>query len=92
MSAVPAPVLLLMAGLAVAGLIVLWKVLLTAGLIGLTQWVVITQTDSPTAALIVFGLPALALALVLRRSIPPHRFPRRPAGPRLRPTREGVVR
>ncbi|MEU7528971.1 hypothetical protein AB0A74_24795 [Saccharothrix sp. NPDC042600] len=68
MSGVPAPVLLLMAALAVAGLIVLWKVLLTAGLIGLAQWVVITQTESPTAVLIALGVPALVVAVLLRRA------------------------
>ncbi|MFD1152599.1 hypothetical protein [Saccharothrix hoggarensis] len=79
---VPAPVLLVVAALAVVAVVVLWKLLITAGLIGLAQWAVITQTDDPTAVLVVVGVPALVLAVLLRRATgrAGHRAGRR-AGP-----------
>ncbi|MFD1152752.1 hypothetical protein [Saccharothrix hoggarensis] len=73
---VPAPLLLLLAALAVVPVIVLWKLLATAGLIGLTQWAVITQTEDPTAVMVVVGVPALVLVSLLRRTA--HRSTRSP--------------
>ena len=64
---VPTPLLLLGAVLALVAVIVLWKLLAVAGLIGLAQWAVITQTDDPTAVLVVVGVPALVLAVLIRR-------------------------
>lgn len=64
---VPAPLLLLGVVLALVAVIALWKLLVTAGLIGLAQWAVITQTDSPTAVLVVIGVPALVTAFTLSR-------------------------
>ncbi|MEU4801209.1 hypothetical protein [Actinosynnema sp. NPDC023587] len=75
MTEIPAPLMLLTAALAVVGVVVLWKLLAAAGLIGLTQWLVITQTESPTAVLIAIGIPALALVLLARRPGVQHRFP-----------------
>lgn len=68
MTPVPTPLLLLGAVLAVVAVIALWKLLCVAGLIGLTQWAVITQTEDPTAVLIVIGVPALVLAWLIRRT------------------------
>ncbi|ROP40422.1 hypothetical protein [Saccharothrix texasensis] len=64
---IPPPLLLLLVALALVAVIVLWKLLATAGLIGLTQWLVITQAENPTAVVVVVGVPALALAVLLRR-------------------------
>ncbi|WP_033439384.1 hypothetical protein [Saccharothrix sp. NRRL B-16314] len=66
--AVPAPLLLLVAVLALVAVVMLWKLLMVAGLIGLAQWAVITQTEDPTAVLVVVGVPALVLAVLLRRA------------------------
>ncbi len=66
---VPTPLLLLAAGLALVAVIALWKLLATAGLIGLAQWAVITRTDDPTVVLVVVGVPALVLATSIRRAV-----------------------
>ncbi len=68
MTAVPTPVLLLTAALALVAVIALWKLLMVAGLIGLAQWAVITQAEDPTAVLVVVGVPALALVALARRA------------------------
>jgi len=68
MTTVPTPVLLLATGLALAAVILLWKLLATAGLIGLGQWAVTTQTEDPAALLVAYGLPALVVAVLLRRA------------------------
>ncbi|MFI9008844.1 hypothetical protein ACIGNX_16620 [Actinosynnema sp. NPDC053489] len=65
---IPTPLLLLVAALALVAVVVLWKLLAVAGLIGLAQWAVITQTTDPTAVLVVVGVPALVLALLIRRT------------------------
>ncbi|WP_199439302.1 hypothetical protein [Umezawaea beigongshangensis] len=64
---IPPPLLLLLVALALAAVVVLWKLLATAGLIGLAQWLVITQAEDPTAVVVVVGVPALVLAVLLRR-------------------------
>ena len=69
MTLVPTPLLLLGAVLALVAVIALWKLLATAGLIGLAQWAVITQTEDPTAVLVVVGVPALVLAGLVRRTV-----------------------
>lgn len=66
---VPAPLLLLGVVLALVAVIVLWKLLVTAGLIGLAQWAVITQTEDPTVVLVVVGVPALVSAVLIRRAV-----------------------
>ncbi|MFD7658714.1 hypothetical protein ACFV4N_32470 [Actinosynnema sp. NPDC059797] len=68
MTAVPTPVLLLTAALALVAVIALWKLLMVAGLIGLAQWAVITQAEDPTAVVVVVGVPALALVALARRA------------------------
>ncbi|MFE2750452.1 hypothetical protein ACFXGA_00450 [Actinosynnema sp. NPDC059335] len=68
MTAVPTPLLLLAAALALVAVIVLWKLLMVAGLIGLAQWAVITQADDPTVVLVAVGAPALLSAVLLRRA------------------------
>ncbi|WP_367134743.1 hypothetical protein [Saccharothrix sp. HUAS TT1] len=65
---VPPPVLLLVAVLALAAVITFWKLFATAGLIGLAQWAVITQTESTTAVLVAVGVPAIALTVLLRHA------------------------
>ncbi|WP_158853163.1 hypothetical protein [Saccharothrix deserti] len=65
---VPTPLLLLVGVLALVAVVVLWKLLLTAGLIGLAQWAVITQTEDSTAVLVAVGVPALVLAVLIRRA------------------------
>lgn len=69
MTAVPVPLLLLAAALALVAVVLLWKLLMTAGLLGLAQWVVITQTEDPTAVLVALGVPALITVLALSRLI-----------------------
>ncbi|WP_158845003.1 hypothetical protein [Saccharothrix deserti] len=64
---VPAPLLLLAALLALVAVIAMWKLVATAGLIGVGQWVLITQTDDPAAAVLALGLPALVTALAVSR-------------------------
>ncbi|MGW4109323.1 hypothetical protein ACWEFJ_00415 [Actinosynnema sp. NPDC004786] len=73
MTTVPVPVLLLAVALALVAVVLLWKLLLTAGLIGLAQWAVITQTDNTTAVMVAVGVPAVVLAVLLRRTIRGHR-------------------
>lgn len=68
MTAVPTPVLLLTLGLAVVAVVVLWKLLMVAGLIGLAQWAVATQTEDPGVLLVAYGLPALVVAVLIRRT------------------------
>lgn len=64
----PTPLLLLLVALAVVAVVVLWKLLMVAGLIGLAQWAVITQAEDPTVVLVAVGAPALLLAVLLRRA------------------------
>jgi hypothetical protein len=66
---VPPPLLLLGAVLALVAVIALWKLLVTAGLIGLAQWAVVTQTEDPAVVLVVIGVPALVLAVLIRRTV-----------------------
>ncbi|KOX33789.1 hypothetical protein ADK67_05485 [Saccharothrix sp. NRRL B-16348] len=63
----PTPLLLLLIALAVVAVVVLWKLLMVAGLIGLAQWAVTTQTEDPTVLLIAYGLPALLVTVLCRR-------------------------
>ena len=53
----------------------LWgdRLLVTAGLIGLAQWAVITQTENTTAVMVAVGVPAIVLAVLLRRTTRAHR-------------------
>ncbi|WP_433267255.1 hypothetical protein ACQPZF_00960 [Actinosynnema sp. CS-041913] len=83
------PVLLAVLGAVVVLLVVvlLWKLLVCAGLIGLAQWAVVTQTDDPALVMLVLGLPSLVTALALSRLFS------RPAGFRHgRFHRKGVLR
>ncbi|ROP39106.1 hypothetical protein [Saccharothrix texasensis] len=60
----PTIVLVLLAAVAA---ILLWKVLLTAGCIGVVQWIAVTHSDDATVQLVAFALPALLIAAVLHR-------------------------
>lgn len=64
---VPAPLMLLAALLALVTVIVMWKLVVSAGLIGLGQWALVTQTDDPAAAVLALGVPALVTALTVSR-------------------------
>lgn len=66
---VPPPVIGLVALVALVLLVLLWKVLATAGLIGLTQWAVITQAENPAVVVLVLGVPALVTAALLLRLV-----------------------
>ncbi|MFC7612370.1 hypothetical protein ACFQV2_00500 [Actinokineospora soli] len=48
----------------------LWKVLLVAAGIGGAQWAVVSIVDDAAVHVVVFGLPALLVALVLSRGVP----------------------
>ncbi|ROP39815.1 hypothetical protein [Saccharothrix texasensis] len=72
MTTVPVPVLLLAVALALVAVVLLWKVLVTAGLIGLAQWAVITQAENTTAVMVAVGVPAIVLAVLLRRATRAH--------------------
>ncbi|MFD0199248.1 MULTISPECIES: hypothetical protein [Saccharothrix] len=63
----PTPLLLLLIALAVVAVVVLWKLLMVAGLIGLAQWAVTAQTEDPTVLLVAYGLPALLVVVLARR-------------------------
>jgi len=65
---IPTPLLLLVIALAVVAVVVLWKLLLVAGLVGLGQWAVTVQTEDPTVLLLAYGVPALVVAALLRRA------------------------
>ncbi|XVS63999.1 hypothetical protein ACQPYE_38095 [Actinosynnema sp. CA-299493] len=73
MTTVPVPVLLLAVALALVAVVLLWKLLVTAGLIGLAQWAVITQTENTTAVMVAVGVPAIVLTILLRRATRTHR-------------------
>lgn len=73
MTTVPVPVLLLAVTLALVAVVLLWKLLVTAGLIGLAQWTVITQTENTTAVMVAVGVPAIVLAVLLHRATRTHR-------------------
>ena len=66
-TSVPTPLLLLAALLALVAVIALWKVVATAGLIGLGQWVLITQTGDQGVAVLALAVPALVTTLVVFR-------------------------
>ncbi|MBP2340278.1 hypothetical protein JOF41_006456 [Saccharothrix coeruleofusca] len=68
MATIPTPLLLLLIALAVVAVIVLWKLLMVAGLIGLAQWAVTAQTEDPTVLLVAYGLPALLVVVLARRA------------------------
>ncbi|MGM1059642.1 hypothetical protein [Saccharothrix sp. Mg75] len=62
------PLLLLVVALALVAVVVLWKLLMVAGLIGLAQWAVTVQAEDPTVLLVAYGLPALVVAVLARRA------------------------
>jgi membrane protein implicated in regulation of membrane protease activity len=61
------PVIALLVLLAGVALVLLWKLLLTAGCIGLVQWAVITHSDGTTVQVLTYAIPALLAAFVLNR-------------------------
>lgn len=65
--------------LALVAVALLWKLLVTAAGIGGAQWLLVSIVDNPAAEVLVFGVPALLLAVVLSRGLPR----RLPAGSRL---------
>ncbi|GAB2999754.1 hypothetical protein [Saccharothrix stipae] len=69
MTAVPTPLLLLGVVLALVAVIAFWKLLAVAGSIGLAQWAVTVQTDDPVVLLVAYGLPALVVAVLIRRAV-----------------------
>jgi hypothetical protein len=70
MSIIPTPVALVAVLLALVAVVLLWKLLLTAGAIGLVQWAVITHTTDAAAHTIAYAAPALLAAVVLVRLWP----------------------
>jgi hypothetical protein len=90
MSGIPVPLLLLSGMVAVLTVLLLWKLLLTAGLIGLAQWAALTQTDDATMTALVLGVPALITALTVARLVSRVRPPAVPRG--LSRHRKGVLR
>ncbi|MGI5501455.1 hypothetical protein [Lentzea sp. CA-135723] len=75
MTSLPTPVLLAATALAFLAVIALWKLLLTAGGIGLGLWLTVHATaDNPGVQFVVFAIAGLAVATALRRlSSPSHR-------------------
>lgn len=67
--------------LAVVAVMLLWKLLVTAAGIGGAQWLLLSTLDSPAAEVLVFGVPALLLALVFSHGLPRRLLPTRTALP-----------
>jgi membrane protein implicated in regulation of membrane protease activity len=79
-----APFLVLGVLLALAAVVLLWKLLLTAGLIAAVQWAIVTHADDTTVQVLTFAVPALLVAFALSRLLPArHAVPT---------TRKGVTR
>ncbi|NUT91252.1 MAG: hypothetical protein HOY78_04405 [Saccharothrix sp.] len=70
MAGVPLLLVVLGAAVGVVVLVLLWKLLVVAGLLGLGQWAVITQTDDPMVAVLVLGVPALITVFALSSLVP----------------------
>ncbi|MDX8048510.1 hypothetical protein SK571_03880 [Lentzea sp. BCCO 10_0798] len=74
MTSLPSPVLLIVVALAVMAVIALWKLLLTAGGIGVGLWLTVHATaDSPGVQFVVFAVAGLAVAVAMRNLSPFHR-------------------
>lgn len=67
LASVPTPLLLLAALLALVAMVALWKLVAAAGLIGLGQWVLITQTGDQGMAVLALAVPALVTAFAMSR-------------------------
>jgi membrane protein implicated in regulation of membrane protease activity len=65
------PVLAVLALLAVAAVVLLWKVVLTAAAIGGVQWLIVEHVNEATVQLLAFAAPALLAAFVLTRLFAP---------------------
>ncbi|TWP51470.1 hypothetical protein FKR81_14755 [Lentzea tibetensis] len=74
MTAIPWPVLLVGLVLALAAVVLLWKLLLTAAGVGVAQWLIVQAAeDSAAVQITVFAVMALPTVLVLSRVLSTHR-------------------